>query len=56
MKKDKIQLVSSTLKTIASENLVSEAELNTEDKPLQEILNAKTQENNEKTPQQGGRE
>lgn len=53
MKKDNIQLVSSTLKTIASENLVTDAELNTEDKPLEEVLNDETQENSEETLQQG---
>lgn len=41
------QLVSSTLKTVASENLVNEDEiLNAKDKPLEEILNATKQEEN----------
>lgn len=53
MKKDNITIVPSTLKTIASENLVTEAELNTQDKPLEEILNGQPQEELEKTPQQG---
>jgi hypothetical protein len=39
------QLVSSTLKTVASENLVSEDELiHAKDKPLEEVLNANKQE------------
>lgn len=35
-----VHIISSTLRTIASENLVTEDEiLNAQDKPLQEILN-----------------
>lgn len=45
---DNIHIISSTLKTVASENLVSAQELDQEDKPLEEVLNAKTQE----TPKQ----
>jgi|LakMenE27Jul10ns_1017307.scaffolds.fasta_scaffold00281_7 hypothetical protein len=42
-----IHTISSTLKTVASENLVTEEEIaNAEDKPLKEILNDK--ENQEK--------
>lgn len=42
-----IHTISSTLKTVASENLVTEEEIaNAEDKPLKDILNDK--ENQEK--------
>jgi len=41
-----IHTISSTLKTVASENLVTEAELqNLDDKPLEELLNEQKQEN-----------
>ena len=49
MKNENVPLVSSILKTVASENLVTEAELKIEDKPLGEILNAeKAQETTDK--------
>ena len=41
---DNIHLISSTLKTVASENAVTAEELAKEDKPLEEILNAKTKD------------
>jgi hypothetical protein len=40
MKKNNIHVISSTLKTVASEQLVTAQELNEKDKPLEEILNA----------------
>lgn len=45
---DNIHIISSTLKTVASANIVTDNELDQQDKPLQEILHAKTQ----KTPEQ----
>jgi hypothetical protein len=39
---DNIHLISSTLKTVASENTVTAEELEQQDKPLEEVLNAKT--------------
>lgn len=44
MKKNTIHVISSTLKTVASEQLVTAEELNQKDKPLEEILNAETKE------------
>ena len=39
-------IISSILKTVASENLVTEAELNNcDDKPLENLLHEKTEEN-----------
>lgn len=52
MKKDDSQLISSTLKTVASENLLSANELNSEDKPLEEILNASKEKTTEETTKQ----
>ncbi len=43
-------IISSVLKTVASENITAE-ELNKEDKPLEEVLNDKTKE----TPKQSNR-
>lgn len=40
---DNIHLISSTLKTVASENTVTAQELEQQDKPLEEVLNAKKQ-------------
>lgn len=39
---DNIHLISSTLKTVASANTVTAQELEQQDKPLEEVLNAKT--------------
>jgi hypothetical protein len=54
-----IHIISSTLKTVASENLVSEQELaNANDQPLKELLNEKTQseiEKNDNIPSVGDR-
>lgn len=48
---------SSTLKVVAAENLVSEAELkDTIDKPLEEILNAAQKEQQTTQTEQSGRE
>lgn len=44
-----IHIISSTLKTVASENIVTEQELaNANDKPLKELLNEEEEETNEK--------
>lgn len=49
-----VHIISSTLRTIASENLVTEDEiLNAQDKPLQEILN-EIQEENQTNIQENG--
>lgn len=45
---DNIHLISSTLKTVASE-IVTSAELEQQDKPLEEVLNEKTQEATEQS-------
>lgn len=49
MKKNTIHVIASTLKTVASEELVTAEELNQKDKPLEEILNAKTKEDTEQS-------
>lgn len=49
---ENLHIISSTLKTVASE-IVSSAELDKEDKPLEEVLNDKT---SQKTTQQSERE
>lgn len=55
IKNNEPTVASSVLKTVASENLVTEAELkDTIDKPLEEILNAKRQP--EEDNEQGNRE
>jgi len=41
-------IISSTLKTVASETITAE-ELNKEDKPLEEVLNEKTEETTEQS-------
>lgn len=49
-----VHIISSTLRTIASENLVTEDEiLNAQDKPLQEILN-EVEEKNQNNIQESG--
>jgi hypothetical protein len=49
MKKNNIHIISSTLKVVASEQMVTTAELNQEDKPLEEILNVETQKDTEQS-------
>jgi hypothetical protein len=49
MKKNTIHVISSALKTIASEQLVTAEELNQKDKPLEEVLNAETQKDTEQS-------
>lgn len=51
MKKENIHIISSTLKVVASDNeqMVTTAELNQEDKPLEEILNVETQKDTEQS-------
>ena len=47
------QFISSTLKTVASENLVTEDELlNTQDKPLETIFNDKKEQEIQESSQQ----
>jgi hypothetical protein len=49
-----VHIISSTLRTIASENLVTEDEiLNAQDKPLQEILNEVEKKNKNNIQESG---
>jgi hypothetical protein len=49
MRKETIHTISSTLKTVASEQLVTAEELNQEDKSLKEILDEQREENTEQS-------